>query len=55
MSDLPDKTPAIVSGLDAAGIPYAIGGELALAWCTERVRDTIHIGGNGFVEPGNVR
>lgn len=35
--------------LDAAGIPHAFGGALALAWCTQRARATIDIDVNLFV------
>jgi hypothetical protein len=35
--------------LDAAGMPHAFGGALALAWCTQRARGTIDIDINVFV------
>ncbi|HEY5108037.1 MAG TPA: hypothetical protein VII96_00335 [Acidimicrobiales bacterium] len=54
MSDLVDKILAIDAALDAAGVPHAFGGALALAWCTERARGTIDIDCNVFVEPAKV-
>ena len=50
-------TPGIVEqilviheALDAARLPHAFGGALALAWCTQRARGTIDIDVNVFVE-----
>jgi len=37
--------------LDAAGLPHAFGGALALAWCTADPRGTSDIDLNIFVEP----
>ncbi len=54
MSDLVDKILTIDSSLDAANIPHAFGGALALAWCTEHPRGTIDIDCNVFVDPGKV-
>ena len=50
MSGLADKIVAIHRALDAADIPHAFGGALALAWCTERARGTIDIDLNVFVD-----
>ena len=43
------KILALHGALDAAGLPHAFGGALALAWCTERARGTIDIDLNVFV------
>ena len=40
---------ALHAALDAAGVPHAFGGALALAWCTQRARGTIDIDVNIFV------
>jgi len=45
---LEQKILAIHRSLDAATIPHAFGGALALAWCTERARGTIDIDVNVF-------
>jgi hypothetical protein len=50
LTSLPDKILALDAALDAAGLPHAFGGALALAWCTERARGTIDIDCNVFVE-----
>ena len=39
----------IHDAFDAARIPHAFGGALALAWCTERARGTIDIDVNVFL------
>jgi len=49
MSSLADKIVALHRALDAAGLPHAFGGALALAWCTRRARGTIDIDVNVFV------
>ena len=52
MTDAPslaDKIVAIHQALDAAHLPHAFGGALALAWCTQRARGTIDIDVNVFV------
>lgn len=49
MSTLADKIVDLHGSLDAAGLPHAFGGALALAWCTERARGTIDIDVNVFV------
>jgi hypothetical protein len=46
---LADKIIAIHQALDAARLPHAFGGALALAWCTQRARGTIDIDVNVFV------
>ena len=45
---LADKIVAIHRTLDAARLPHAFGGVLALAWCTQRARGTIDIDVNVF-------
>lgn len=49
MTGLPGKIIALHHALDAAGLPHAFGGALALAWCTRRARGTIDIDVNVFV------
>ena len=44
-----DKIVALHDALDAARLPHAFGGALALAWCTQRARGTIDIDLNVFV------
>jgi hypothetical protein len=46
---LPGKIVALHRALDAAQLPHAFGGALALAWCTQRARGTIDIDVNVFV------
>jgi hypothetical protein len=48
---LPYKMMAIHQSLTAAGISYAFGGALALAWCTQQARGTIDLDVNVFVGP----
>ena len=48
MSGIPEKMVAIARSLDDAGIAFAFGGALALAWCTERARGTVDIDMNVF-------
>lgn len=50
MTGLPAKIVALHRALDAAEIPHAFGGALALAWCTERARGTIDIDVNVFLD-----
>ena len=50
MSGIPEKIVELHHALDAAGVPHAFGGALALAWCTERARGTIDIDLNVFVD-----
>lgn len=52
MTDDRSLAAAIVelsASFDAAAIPHAFGGALALAWCTERARGTIDIDVNVFL------
>lgn len=49
MSSLAEKIVVLHRSLDAADLPHAFGGALALAWCTERARGTIDIDLNLFV------
>jgi len=51
MTGLAEKIIAVDAALDAASLPHAFGGALALAWCTGRARGTIDIDVNVFV-PG---
>jgi hypothetical protein len=51
---LPDRIIAVHLSLEAAGLPHAFGGALALAWCTRRARGTIDIDVNVFVGPDEV-
>jgi hypothetical protein len=51
MTSIVDKILEIGAALDAHGLPYAFGGALALAFCTERARGTIDIDVNIFVGP----
>ena len=44
-----ERIVALHAALDAAGVPHAFGGALALAWCTQRARGTIDIDVNIFV------
>ena len=51
MTSIVDKILAIGDALDGRRLPYAFGGALALAFCTERARGTIDIDVNVFVAP----
>jgi hypothetical protein len=51
MASLADQILAVHGSLDAAEIPHAFGGALALAWCTQQARATIDIDVNVFVPP----
>ena len=55
MSSLVEKIVAVHEALEAAELPHAFGGALALAWCTERARGTIDIDVNVFVATGRSR
>jgi hypothetical protein len=48
---LADQIVAVHRALDAADVPHAFGGALALAWCTQQARGTIDIDVNLFVPP----
>jgi hypothetical protein len=50
VTGIPEKVVALHQALDAAEVPHAFGGALALAWCTERARGTIDIDLNVFVD-----
>lgn len=52
MSTIGERVLAIHAALDAAGLPHAFGGALALAWCTGDPRGTSDIDLNVFVPPG---
>jgi len=49
MTSIADKILEISVALDDKRLPYAFGGALALAFCTERARGTIDIDVNVFV------
>jgi hypothetical protein len=49
MTSIVDKVLVISSALEDQKLPYAFGGALALAFCTERARGTIDIDVNVFV------
>lgn len=49
MTSLVDKVKSIAAALDAADIPWALGGALALAYATEEPRGTRDIDVNVFV------
>lgn len=55
MTGLPEKILAIHGAFEAADIPHAFGGALALAWCTQRARGTIDIDLNIFLTPEHAR
>ena len=49
MTSIVDKILAISDAMDDQRLPFAFGGALALAFCTERARGTIDIDINVFV------
>jgi len=49
MTSMVDKILVISAALESRRLPYAFGGALALAFCTERARGTIDIDVNVFV------
>jgi hypothetical protein len=51
MSSIVHKILVISEALESQRLPYAFGGALALAFCTERARGTIDIDVNVFVSP----
>ena len=53
MSALGDQLLAVHDGLDAAGIPHAIGGAIALGYCVLEPRGTRDVDVNVFVAPGS--
>jgi hypothetical protein len=55
VSDLGDQLLAVHDGLDAAGIPHAIGGAIALGYCILEPRGTRDVDVNVFVHPQRAR
>jgi hypothetical protein len=55
VSELGDQLLAIHDGLEAAGIPHAIGGAIALGYCTLEPRGTRDVDVNAFVGPERAR
>lgn len=55
MSELGEQLIAVHDGLDAAGIPHAIGGAIALGYCTLEPRGTRDVDVNVFVGPERAR
>lgn len=55
MSDLGDRLLALHDALDAAHIPHAIGGAIALGYCTLEPRGTRDLDVNVFVGPDRVK
>ncbi len=51
MSELGDQLLAVHHALDAAGIPHAIGGAIALGYCTLEPRGTRDVDVNVFTGP----
>jgi hypothetical protein len=49
MTGIVAKIVGVHTALDAAALPHAFGGALALAWCTQQARGTIDIDVNIFV------
>lgn len=55
MTSLAEKVVALHHALDAAELPHAFGGALALAWCTRQPRGTSDIDLNVFVPTSSAR
>jgi hypothetical protein len=55
VSELGDQLLAVHDGFDAAGIPHAIGGAIALGYCVLEPRGTRDVDVNVFVEPRRAR
>jgi hypothetical protein len=55
MSELGDQLIAIHDAFDAGGIPHAIGGAIALGYCTLEPRGTRDVDVNVFVGPERAR
>jgi hypothetical protein len=55
VSALGDQLLAVHDGLEAAGIPHAIGGAIALGYCTLEPRGTRDVDVNVFVGPERAR
>jgi hypothetical protein len=55
VTSLAEKVVALHRALEAAALPHAFGGALALAWCTRQPRGTSAIDLNIFVPTSSVR
>jgi len=55
VSALGDQLLAVHDGLEAAGIPHAIGGAIALGYCTLEPRGTRDVDVNVFIGPERAR
>lgn len=55
MSALGDQLLAVHDGLETAGIPHAIGGAIALGYCTLEPRGTRDVDVNVFIGPERAR
>lgn len=55
MSLLAQRLLAVHDALDAAELPHAFGGAIALAYCTEEPRGTRDLDVNVFVDPTRAR
>jgi hypothetical protein len=55
VTELGDQLLAVHDGLDAAGIPHAIGGAIALGYCVLEPRGTRDVDVNVFVDPQRAR
>lgn len=55
MSELGEQLLAVHDGLEAAGIPHAIGGAIALGYCVLEPRGTRDVDVNVFVHPQRAR
>jgi len=55
MISLVDRVLAVCAALDERGVPWALGGALALAYATEEPRGTRDIDINVFVAPSEAR
>ena len=49
MTTLVEKVLALSEHVTSAGVPHALGGAIALAYCTEEPRGTRHVDINAFV------
>lgn len=55
MTGVADRMLALHDALQAAGFPHAIGGAIALGYCTLEARGTQDVDINVFVAPGRTR
>lgn len=55
MTGLADRVLAVHDALRAAGLPHAIGGAIALGYCTLEARGTQDVDVNVFVAPSRTR